>query len=265
MADHIIPLPESFRYINQFAASPYAPNPSLYRCVAASLAMLAQIAYPGRWIPEELEHDLYVQLAHGPDIRTDENGITKNAALGWMSSEHIGLYDNSKYFGNQADLLAVMQRQNEAGIPQLITVANENFLLFANTDIKLHNWTEPANQAAHSFIRVGFSDTDDCGLYFEPAAPGFAQPVPISWPRSIEKARIITSVAIMPSKMAAPPADFDWLHGTWPPAVPSPRVQDALSTLASLKSAYQHEDEAYQQLKNARDAAFSKIIADLMA
>lgn len=264
MADHIIStIPDNFQYLNQFAPSVYAPNPSLYRCVAASAAMLAEIAYPTRWIPAQLEDAIYRELA-GPDVVSNQDGITKDAILKWFSGVHIGWYDNARYLGNHAELLAVMQKQNESGCPQLITVSNENLLTDALTGERLHNWTQPINAAAHTFVRVGFSDSDGYGLYYEPAAPGFKQPVPISWSESIEKAGVITCVAIMPSGMPAPPSDFDWLHGSWPPPVPQPRVQDALSTLHSLQSAYQHEDDVYQQMKAARDAAFNKIIADLL-
>lgn len=264
MANHIIPLPDVFRYLNQFASSSYAPQPSLYRCVAASAAMLAEIAYPGRWIPEELEDQLYTKLA-GPDIASDTNGISKDAILAWFKSANIGYYDNAAYLNDHATLLDVMQKQNDAGIPQMITVSNENLLFNAITGVKLHNWIQPESSAAHTFIRVGYSDDAGYGLYFEPAAPGFAQPVPISWTDSIEKAGVITCVAIMPSKMPAPPSNFDWLHNVWPEPVPQPKVQDALSTLQALQKQYSEEDKAYEQMKAVRDTAFNKAIADLLA
>lgn len=264
MANHIIPLPGVFRYLNQFQPSQWSEQPSLYRCVAASAAMLAEIAYPGRWIPEELEHDIYTKLA-GPDVPTDKIGITKDAILNWFKSVDIGYYDNASYLNDHTTLLEVMQRQNDMNVPQMITVANENLLVHAVTKQKLHNWIEPVDSAAHTFIRIGYSDTDGYGLYYEPAAPGFAQPVPISWSDSIEQAGVITCVAIMPSKVAAPPSNFDWLHNTWPEPVPQPRVSDALSTIEAIKAAYASEDARIATMKAARDSAFEKIIADLMA
>lgn len=263
MADHIVSLPSHFKYLNQFASSSYAPNPALYRCVAASAAMAAQIAYPGRWIPEQLEDQLYTQLA-GPDVPTDTNGITKEAILKWFDLVKIGYYDNAKYFSDQNHLLAVMQKQNIAGVPQLITVANENLLTQAISKVNLHNWTQPVTAAAHTFIRAGYSDSEGYGLYFEPAAPGFPQPVPIEWLNSIEKAQVITCVAIMPHGMPTPSPDFDWLNNTWPEPVHVPNVKDAVSTLDAIKSAYEKEDAAYAQLKAARDTAFEKVLADLL-
>ena len=94
MTDFVVHLPPNFRYLNQFAPSSWAPNPSKYRCGTAVSAMVAEIAYPGKWIPEELEHDLYVKWA-GPDVPTDENGVTKEQILAWLSQANIGHIDMS--------------------------------------------------------------------------------------------------------------------------------------------------------------------------
>jgi hypothetical protein len=269
--DYIIKtLPENFQYLNQFAPSPYAPTPSLFRCVAASAAMLAEIAYPTRWIPAQLEDEIYRQLA-GPDVATNQNGISKQAILAWFDSVHIGYADNDRYLGNPEMLLQVMQNQNRQGMPQLITVANENLLFYGPTGVKLHNWTEPINQAAHSFVRVGYSDSNGCGLYYEPAAPGFQQPVPIPWEASILKAGIITSVAIMPPGVPKPPADFDWLHGSWPPPEPKPDIKGALATIDTIQTATMQFDKAQQAYEAALAAyrqavpgRFEALIAQLM-
>ena len=244
MADHIIPLPPSFRYLNQFAPSSWAPNPSKYRCVSASTAMLAEIAYPGRWIPEELEHDLYVQMA-GPDVATDEQGIDKGPVLDWFHKVNIGYIDLAHLLGNVGELLAEIEAMNKQGVPQMICVADESKLSDAVTGAKLHNWVD--NGFHHCFVRVGFSDDEGYGLYEEPAAPGFPQPVPISWDKSIVPAGIITCVAIMPAGVPVPPAGFSYQTGTWPKPKP---VFDAAKAESTLAAALQALDAAHVALTN---------------
>lgn len=197
--DHLIPLPPNFKYLNQFLPSTWAPNPSKFRCVTASVSMLAEIAYPGRWIPEELEHDLYVKWA-GPDVATDTQGVAKQPVLDWLHSVGIGFIDLEHLIGSDMlSLHAEMQAMNDAGVPQLITVADESKLFDAKTGVKLHNWADQG--MAHSFVRVGYSTDQGWAYYFEPASPGFTQPVPISWQDSIIPAGIITAIAIFPHGM----------------------------------------------------------------
>ncbi len=273
MVDFVVKsLPDNFQYLNQFAPSSYAPTPSLFRCVAASAAMLAEIAYPTRWIPTQLEDEIYRQLTGGTDTTANQSGITKQAILKWFDSVFIGYADNDRYLGNPEALLQVMQNQNKMNMPQLITVANENMLYYGPTGVKLHNWTEPVNQAAHSFVRVGYSDSNGCGLYYEPAAPGFQQPVPIDWEASILKAGIITSVAIMPPGVPKPPADFDWLHGIWPvPPPPAPDLKTIVSQMDTIQTAVVQFDKAQQAYDSAVQAYrstvpghFESLIAQLM-
>ena len=244
MADHIIPLPPSFRYLNQFAPSSWAPNPSKYRCVTASVAMLAEIAYPGRWIPEELEHDLYVKWA-GPDVSSDTQGVAKQPVLDWFKSVNIGFIDLADLLGNHGELKAEIQAMNEQGVPQLITVDDESKLYDAKTGAKLHNWADQG--MSHAFVRAGFRDDEGYGLYFEPAAPGFAQPVPISWDNSIMPAGVITCIAVMPAGVPTPPAGFRYTTGTWPKPKP---VFDAAKAESTLAAALQALDAAHVALTN---------------
>ncbi len=220
--DHLIHFPPNFKYINQFAASRVAPDPSKYRCVAATIAMLAQVAYPNRWNPEELEHDFYVQYA-GPDTATDTNGISKEAVLEWLTKNHVGYIDLQHLVGDPEELRKEITAMNAQNVPQLLTIADESHLKFANgTDNrpKLHNWADTG--LAHCFARVGYSDDHGYGLYLEPAAPGWHQPVPILW-SDITDGQILTCIAIMPSGVPVPPAGFSFQHGTWP-VPPAPPV-----------------------------------------
>ena len=231
MTDHIIPLPSSFRYLNQFAPSQWAPSPSKFRCVSATASMCAEIAYAGRWIPEELEHDLYVKWA-GPDVATDTIGVAKQPVLDWFKSVGIGFVDMADLLGDHAALKAEIQAQNEQGVPQIITVADESKLYDAVTGVKLHNWADTG--LSHCFLRVGFSDDLGYGLYYEPAAPGFPQPVPISWDNSIMPAGVITAIAVMPGGVPTPPAGFRYTSGKWP--VPKP-VFDPMAMHSTIEAA----------------------------
>ena len=237
MTDHIIPLPSTFRYLNQFAPSQWAPSPSKYRCVSATAAMCAEIAYPGRWIPEELEHDLYVKWV-GPDVATDTQGVAKQPVLDWFKSVNIGYIDLAGLLSDDTALKAEIQAQNEQGVAQLITVADESKLYDAVTGVKLHNWADTG--LSHCFLRVGFSDNQGYGLYYEPAAPGFTQPVPISWDNSIMPAGVITCVAIMPAGVPVPPAGFRYTSGKWPAPKPTFDAAKAESTLAAAIAALQN-------------------------
>ena len=75
MPEHLVSLPKSFHYVNQFAASTYDANPGKMGCGPASLDMASQFAYPGRDNPDKLLVDLYTHFI-GADAPTDPNGIT---------------------------------------------------------------------------------------------------------------------------------------------------------------------------------------------
>lgn len=229
MTDHLIPLPQGFRYINQFAPSAYSKSPSLSRCVTASLSMIMEIVDPGAFVPEQLEHDLYTQWA-GPDVPSDQRGIDVEAhtVVPWLQKQGVPFVDLQHLVdSDMATLKRVIERMNLMGIPQLIAVRDESKLYDASGH-KLHSWADQG--LGHAFVRVGFSDSNGYGLYFEPAAAGFHQPVPIPWDKSVAEASVRNVIAILPKAMGQPTADFDWLTQTWPIKVPQP-------DLATLKAA----------------------------
>lgn len=250
MTDHIIPLPPNFTYVNQFQPSTWAPHPSLYRCVTATMAMLAEIAYPGKWNPPQLEDQLYTRFA-GPDVPSDEQGLTKANVLKWFGEVNIGFVDLQPLIGGiNEELLAEIEAQNKQGVPQLIVVADESKLYDARTGAKLHNWVDTGMH--HCFMRAGFSDSDGYGLYYEPAAPGFAQPVPIAWrgDNSIVSAGIMTAIAVMPHGVAVPPANFSYQTGTWPTPKPAFDAAKALNTIAVMVQGYDAMKVAMLNLGN---------------
>ena len=247
MTDHIIPLPASFRYINQFLASRWAPDPSHDRCATASMAMLAQIAYPGRWIPEELEDSLYTQMA-GPDVSSDTNGIPPAPLLAWMKSAGIGYIDMASRLGNLDDLRSEMEAMNRQGVPQLVEILDESKMYDAKTGAKLYSW--PSSGLVHYIVRAGFSDSDGYGLYFDPAAPGFPQPIPVSWTGSLVPAEIYFVCAVMPAGVPLPPSGFSYQTGTWPKPKPIFDAAKAESTLASAMLALDAAHGALANLTN---------------
>ena len=58
--------------------------------------------------------------------------------------------------------------------------------------------------------------------------------MPISWVDSIEPAHIVTAVAVMPHGVPQPPADFDWLHNTWPAPKPTLDIAKVLQNLQAI-------------------------------
>lgn len=248
MTDHVIPMPETFRYVNQFASSSYATKPSLSRCVTASLAMIAEIVAPGAFIPEELEHDLYYQWA-GPDAPTDTKGIDVEAGtvVPWLQKQAIPFVDLQPLVDtDQVVLRRVIESMNLMGIPQLITV-NDESQLYDVYGHKLHSWADKGE--GHAFVRVGFSDSNGYGLYLEPAAVGFTQPVPISWEKSISAAGVRNVIAILPKTMGQPPTDFDWLTQTWPVPVPSFSVPTLQAAMNALQTGMEQVEDIHTQIK----------------
>jgi len=236
--------------------------------------MLAEIAAPGRWIPEELEHDLYVQFTGGLDNPANTQGIDKAPLLSWWSRVGIAFVDLAHLLSDMTTLKHIIQKMNNAGMPQLITVADESQLYKAvlgpdgqeERGAKLHNWADSG--MGHVFVRVGYSDSNSYGLYFEPAAPGFTQPVPILW-SDIERGGLVTVVAVYPHGMAAAPENFDWVNGIWPePAKPAVNIETITQIISQVQSADAEmlarlEDE--QSLLKAKNALFMSIMAELGA
>ncbi len=241
MTDHGITVPDSFAFVNQYASNKFAKKPSKSRCVTASVAMTMEIVAPNRWNPEQLEDELYVQWA-GPDVASDTQGIDISKVLPWFQQQGIPFVDLTPLLStDDTQLRHTMERMNLMGIPQILTVEDESKLC----DIaghKLHNWADQGE--GHAFVRVGFSDSDGGGLYYEPAAPGFEQPVRISWANSIVPAKLHNVFAVIPVAFGQPPVDFDWLTQEWPRKVEQPdlaTVHTALQTaLASMDAVNQH-------------------------
>jgi len=235
MTDFMVQLPGNFRYVYQFNGG------SGYKCVEASLAMACQVAYPDRYAnPTALMSQVYQQYV-GPDVAGDRNGTTKEQALEWLDSQHIGYIDMQHYIdaGQLDDLIAEIQAQNQQNVPQLISIGDESFLKYAKNGQSLHNWADADNHGSHTFMRVGYSDSEGWAYYEEPAAaPNFAQPVPIKW-TDILAGGVVGCIAIMPHGMPTPPADFRFTQGTWPKPAPVFDAAKAESTLGAAVSATQ--------------------------
>jgi hypothetical protein len=198
VADHVIPLPGNFHYVYQFQA-----GKSQYRCVEACLAMAGQIAYPARFAdPVALMSQIYTQYV-GPDVPGDRNGTERMQAIDWLTKQHIGYIDMQHLIdaGQIDELHKQIQEQNLAGLPQLISIGDESYLHHAKTGLPLHNWADALNHGSHTMLRVGFSDNEGYGLYYEPAAaPNFAEPVPIAWQDFLD-GKIVGCIAIFPHGM----------------------------------------------------------------
>lgn len=197
MTDHVIPLPSNFRYVYQFDGG------SQYKCVESCLSMACEVAYPSRYPdPKKLMSQIYTQYV-GPDVAGDRNGTTREQALDWLSSQHIGYIDMQHLIdaGQIDELHKQIQEQNLAGLPQLISIGDESYLKYAKTGQSLHNWADQYNHGSHTMLRVGFSDSEGYGLYYEPAAaPNFAEPVPIAWQDFLD-GKVVGCIAIFPHGM----------------------------------------------------------------
>ena len=245
MTDFLVPLPSNFRYVYQFSA-----GTSQYKCVEASLAMAAQVAYPDRYAnPAQLMSQIYQQYV-GPDVTGDRNGTTKEQAIDWLRSQGIGYIDMQGMLSNLDELKAEIQAQNLQHIPQIISIGDESFLKYAKTGQTLHNWADALNHGSHTFLRVGFSDSEGWAYYMEPAAaPNFAEPVPIKW-SDIEAGAVVGCIAIMPHGVPVPPTGFSFQHSTWPAPKPVFDAAKAESTLAAAMLALDAAKGALANLSN---------------
>lgn len=228
MADHIVPLAHLL-YVNQFAKFSWDSNPSLYRCMAACGAMVAEWAYPGRqWQTRfgknsdinQLEDEIYTELA-GPDTRSDTSGITKAAMLGWLGKASIGVIDMQHYIdlADMNGLRAEMEAQNRQGVLQFLCVNDESHLKLASNGSKMHNWADQGLK--HAILRVGYSDSltaydhSNTAYYYDPASPSSTRPTGISR-NDINQAGIFVALAIMPPGVPPPPHGFSYQKGAWP-------------------------------------------------
>jgi hypothetical protein len=225
LADHLIQFPSNWRYLDQFAHTRYAPKPSLMLCGECSTAMAAELAYPGRWIPEELVAQLCQKWTGKADDVSNNYGTTTEEVKSWLDANHIGYIDLQNLVdefnhGNKDPLRHQLGYMNSKGIPQIITVVDEEPIYEAvpnpnndpNTPYvrgpKLHPWAKP-KEYSHVMFRVGYSDSEGYGLYADPAAAAFCEnkdgsfkPVKILW-SDIEEAGVMHCLAVMPSGVTA--------------------------------------------------------------
>ncbi len=246
----MVKLPKGFRFLNQFAPSQWAKDPSKMLCVETSITMADEFQRPGDHIPEHLIEVLCSDYV-GPDVASNPNGTTLDEArkmFAYCKLTYIDLQSLVDEFnrGNRTPLHAEIMAQNNQNVLQIFTVNDESklFEAVANPDHdpqnpyvhgkKLHAWDDVG--MSHTFVRVGYSKINGFGLYGEPAAVGFAQPVPILW-QDIVNAGIIHAWAVLPEGVAPPPADFLFQHGTWPAPKPAQitvdqqEINDALAIL----------------------------------
>lgn len=194
--------------------------------------MAGEIAYPGRWIPEELVAELCLKWTGQADTVNDPYGSTKAQVWDWLASVGIGKIDMASLLtGDDLALRTEMQQQNDAGLPQILTVADEAYLYESGTRKPLHPWVD-ANDPNHTvyshvMLRVGYSDDHAYGLYMDPAAPAFSQPVKIDW-ADMRSAGIITAIAIFPHGVSSWPL---------PPPKPTLDVAKVEVTLAAALTA----------------------------
>lgn len=230
MADHLIPLPGNFHYVYQFQS-----GKSQYRCVEACLAMAGQIAYPDRYAnPVALMSQIYTQYV-GPDVAGDRNETTREQALAWLASQHIGFIDMQHLIdaGQIDELHKQIQEQNLAGVPQLISIGDESHLKYAKTGQSLHNWADALNHGSHTMLRVGYSDSEGFAYYYEPAAaPNFAEPVPIAWQDFLD-GKVVGCIAIFPHGMSEYPPKPKFVFDQ---AKAEVTLQAALTALSAAQS-----------------------------
>ena len=256
MTDVLVKLPPSFRYLNQFAPSKWASNPSLMLCGETCAAMAAEFAYPGRYVPEQLIEELCVKFTGQPDVRSNPWGTTRGELDDWFKEVNIGHIDMSQLVdefraGNEAALHDEITAQNQQNVPQVIAVTDEAFLVEYGTGKNLHSWVnkdDPNHKVmGHVILRVGYGE--EYGWYMEPAAPGFGHPVKIGW-EDVKKAGIITCIAIMGAGVPTPPADFSYQHGIWPKPKPVFDLTKAENTIAAIQQALDAMKAAIGNLAN---------------
>lgn len=244
MADIIISrLP---KFVNQFASTPEAPRPSLFRCGTASGAICVDFHYPDKYDPYMIEHSEYVKLV-GPDTSSDDYGVTNQIMLQFFKDMQVpvidmqSLVDEGLQHGNYQPLYDEIEAQNKQGLIQFMSVADESLLIDDATGASLH----PGLHYGHCIVRLGFSTDMGYGLYYDPAnaqactdpRTGKNVPVRISWSNSILKARPNFCMGILPPNVPVPPAQFSFQHGTWPtPAKPAPDLTKLVNNLDSMSA-----------------------------
>jgi Peptidase_C39 like family len=172
MSDHFIKLPPTFEYVNQFLSTIYAPHPSLYRCGGACIAMVAEIAFPGRWNPYELMDVFYRADTAGPDTPDNTAGIGATQISAWLKANGVG------YVGTTLDK-PTMQAAILQNCPVMLLISDMSQLHDGKTDAPLYSWKCAGD--GHYIVRVGYSDSEPYGYYYDPASGNRHQPVSIRW------------------------------------------------------------------------------------
>lgn len=251
------------KYVNQFAPTSEAPRPSLFRCGPAAGAICLDFNQPNKYDPYLIEHQEYTKLV-GPDTTADQNGVTNAIMLQFFKDMDVpvidmqSLVDHGLNTGDYEPLYKEIEAQNYQGIIQFMSVANESLLIDDATGASLH----PGLSYGHCIVRLGFSDDQGYGLYYDPAAPqactdpktGKNEPVRISWSHSILQAKPNSCFAIMPPGVPTPPAGFSFQNTKWP--APKPTI-DLVKAVANLDS--------MSQAAAAMQSALNSLSADLKA
>ncbi len=226
----MVALPKGFRFLNQFASPQWAKLAKTL-CFETSVAMADEFQRPGDQIPEHLIEIL------ASSASADAAAITLDEAAKILASCKLNFIDLQSLVDefNRGDrtLHAEIMAQNSQNVMQLFTIndASELYEAVSNPNSadpqnpyvrgkKLHAWEDAGK--SHSFVRLGYSKTGGIGLYGEPAAVGFDQPVPILW-QDIVNAGIAHVWAILAEGVALPPAGFLFQSGAWP-TPPPPQV-----------------------------------------
>jgi len=217
--------------------------------------MIGQIAFPGRWQNvSALEDQIYTQY-EGPDTDANQSGMSDTQMLDWLTKQGIGHINMASLLNNMGNFQAEIQAQNRQSVCQILLVGDESKLVYAANGQKLHNWVDTG--LAHIFLRVGYSDDQAYGLYFEPAAGlAFPKPVAIPWANIVE-AGIEACIAVMPDHVDLPPAGFSYQTGTWPALQPAPIDRGGL--IADLQLASSTIDAAALALGQVPATPFASI------
>lgn len=268
--DHLVTLPHGFQYCYQFEN-----GRSNERCCESVLSMVAQIAFPGRYQdPKLLMHELYVELVGKGDPNSDNpnnlNGTTKEAALAWLVNEKIGHIDMSHLLADLDNFKHEVQAQNAQSVCQIMTVRDMSKLRYAKNNGLLYDWKGGGAGVSHVILRVGYSDSEGYGLYFDPAAsPALPHPLPIMWENLLE-AGIEWACAIMPFHVDVPKdPNFSFQHQLLVP--PAPKPEDVLATVRSQVAAERQQTHILleqlrtqvEQVEQKEDAAFLDTLRQL--
>lgn len=243
----------------------YQPYRSRFRGMASALAALSAFARPGTWHDlDELAHQIQQQYA-GNDDAANTNGLAREQALDWLARNQIGVVDLQEHLdrNDMESLRQIMAAMNRNGIPQLLLVADDTQLVLATNGAKLHNWRDGSGENG-CLVRLGLEEHQPVGYYLDPACPcpPFPYPTPIEW-KSVLDSKLLAVIAVMPSGVDVPPADFNWfLAGVqWPQPKPVMDLTSVAASVAALSASNRNQaqriDEERQRLEQENAALVS--------